>query len=142
MLDAADPSMAAAYLVHDAALKLAVDADEAVHRDYYLNIAARLGSVIDASPTRSEIMAASPQRVGPSGLGRSLVEIIEDEPGEESGRFRLAVLLMRVLTWDPTAPTAALDVIQHNLVLLRYQRSLIDRKLDEIRRSRGSNVEP
>jgi hypothetical protein len=125
-----------ADLVHDAALELAGRAGDASDRDRYLEVAVRMGIALEARTTRAIILAASPSLVERSGRVRSLVEMIEDEPGDDASRFRTAKLLMRALIWDPAHPSAAREAVQRNREMIRYQRQLIDRRLDELRRCR------
>jgi hypothetical protein len=125
-----------ADLVHDAALELAGRAGDASDRDRYLEVAVRLGVALEARTTRAIVLEASPHLVERSGRVRSLVEMIEDEPGDEASRFRTAQILMRALIWDPAHPSSALESVQRNREMIRYHRQLIDRRLDELRRCR------
>ncbi len=137
-MDTCDGTFAAAAMVHDAALTLASDAAEGTERDRYLGVAARLGAVLESSPNRLEVLDASPRVVERSGRIRTFVEMIEDEPGDDATRFRLTMVLMRALIWDPANPKSAHDAIRHNRELIRYQSLLIGKRLDEIRRRRDS----
>jgi hypothetical protein len=101
----------AAALVHDAALTLAEDADVAADRGRYLGVAVRLGMVLDVRSTRAQILMASPYVVERSGRVRTLVEMIEDEPGDDASRLRLVTLLLRALTWSPADSTPTRELI-------------------------------
>jgi hypothetical protein len=129
-----DETLLAAALVHDAALTLALDASDAAQCQRYLGVAARLGLTLEEQPCRPAILAASPRVVERSGRVRTLVEMIEDQPGDDASRSRLVMLLLRALIWDEADPASNREVIRQKKELIRYQRLLIERRLDDLRR--------
>jgi hypothetical protein len=141
ILYSSDTWIAAATTIHDAALTLADSVDDS-DRDRYLKVAVRLGATLEAQPTRSQVLAASPYVLERSGRIRTLVEMIEEESGDDATRLRLAILLMRALAWDHTFPVPGVERIRQNRELIRYQRLLIGQRLDELRRLRASKSDP
>jgi hypothetical protein len=139
--DFGNPTLDAASTVHDAALTLAADSQDVRSRDRYLSVAVNLADAMLGPPDRSRILAASPRVQERGGRTRTLVEMIEAEPVDDSARYRLAMLLMRALIWDPADPGSAREVIRRNSELIRYQRLLIARRLHELRQRKIAPVD-
>jgi predicted component of type VI protein secretion system len=96
-----------ADIVVAAAEALALESSEAREASRYLLAADRISTVLDSSAaTRQRLLMASPAVTELSGQWRTLIEMIEAEPGDAAYRFRLAKLLFRALLWRPeTFPT-------------------------------------
>ena len=92
----------AAAIVRDAAEALADEARDAAEAARYLLAADRLsrGARL-ARVGRRRLLLASPAVIERSGRTRTLVEMIEAEPGDDEARLRLAKLLLRALVWRP-----------------------------------------
>jgi len=105
---ASDEFRLAAEIVHAAAEALALEASEAREASRYLLAADRLSAVLDSPRAgRQQLLMASPAVVEKSGRNRTLIEMIEAEPGDEASRLRLAKVLFRALLWRPeTFPNA------------------------------------
>jgi hypothetical protein len=99
----------AASIVRDAAEALADQAGEASESARYLFAADRLATALGSPQVgRQRLLLASPALTESSGRNRTLVEMIDAEPGDDADRLRLAKLLLRVLLWRPeTFPTPA-----------------------------------
>jgi hypothetical protein len=97
----------AASIVRDAAEVLAEEALEASESARFRLSADRLTAAIGSPQVgRSRLLVASPALTERSGRNRTLVEMIEAEPGNDDDRLRLAKLLFRALVWRPeTLPT-------------------------------------
>jgi hypothetical protein len=125
----------AANLVHDAALRLAEVAAAPDDAARYLEVAVALGVALESRPSRREILAASPRVVERSGRVRTVVEMIEDEPGDDQSRLRPVTLLLRALIWEPPDPAAlSRQMGQFRRSLIHYRGELIRRRLGGLRR--------
>ncbi len=92
----------AARIVQKAAELLAEEASEAREVSRYLLVADRISAVLESSrPSRQRVLKTSPALIESSGRSRTLIEMIEAEPGDEDARLRLAKLLFRALLWQP-----------------------------------------
>ena len=92
----------AAIIVRDAAEALAEEAREASDVARFLLAAVRISAVLGSPQAgRQRLLLASPALTDRSGCGRTLIEMIESEPGDDAHRFRLAKLLFRALLWRP-----------------------------------------
>ena len=91
-----------AQIARDAAEALADEAYEVREGSRYLLAANRLTAVIDSpSIGRQRLLMASPAVTEMSGRSRTLIEMIENEPDDDSARLQLAKLLLRALIWRP-----------------------------------------
>ncbi|WP_435011996.1 hypothetical protein P12x_006109 (plasmid) [Tundrisphaera lichenicola] len=86
-----------ATLVRDEARALA-DADPA-DAGRYRQAASGLEAALRDGGNRETILRVSPFVIERSGRFRTIVEMIEDEPGDDEARRRLARLLLRALEW-------------------------------------------
>ena len=94
----------AAIIVRDAAGALAEEAREAADVARFLLAADRISAVLGSPQAgRQRFLLASPALTERSGRNRTLIEMIEAEPGDDDYRFRLAKLLFRALLWRPEA---------------------------------------
>jgi len=92
----------AAAIVQAAAEALATEATESREASRYLLAADRLSAALDSPRTnRHRVLRASPAVTEQSGRFRTLIEMIESEPGDDASRIRLAKLLFRALLWRP-----------------------------------------
>jgi hypothetical protein len=95
-----DPSLLAARLIVMAARSLANDHTVTVDASLCRAAAASLAGAL-ARPLvhRADILAASPFVVERSGRSKTLVEMIENEDGDDAAKIRLARLLLRAIDW-------------------------------------------
>jgi len=92
----------AAGIVQAAAEILAREASEARDVSRYLMAADRISTVLESPrASRQRLLLASPALTEMSGRNRTLIEMIEAEPGDDVHRLRLAKLLFRALIWRP-----------------------------------------
>jgi hypothetical protein len=92
----------AASIVRDAAEALADEAREASESARYLLAAGRLESALGSPRVAGQrLLLASPALTDSAGRNRTLVEMIEEDPGDDADRLRLAKLLFRALIWRP-----------------------------------------
>jgi hypothetical protein len=98
----------AAEIVLTAAEALAVESSDNREASRYLLAADRLSAELDKPKvTHSRLLLASPAVTENSGRNRTLVEMIEAEPGDGASRLRIAKLLFRAIVWRPeTFPDA------------------------------------
>jgi hypothetical protein len=99
----------AAQIVQRAAELLAEESSEASDISRYLRAADRIAAVLDTPrPSRQRVLLSSPALTESSGRSRTLIEMIEAEPGDVAEKLRLAKLLFRALIWRPeTFPEAS-----------------------------------
>jgi hypothetical protein len=130
-----NPVFVAANLVHDAALTLAEVATAPDDAARYLEVAVRLSVALESRPSRPQVLAASPRIIERSGRVRTVVEMIEAEPGDDESRLRLVTLLLRALIWEPPDPAAlSRQMGLFRRALIHYQGELIRRRLGGLRR--------
>ena len=92
----------ASRIVRDAAKALAAEARETSEAARYLMVADRITKIVDSPRTsRQQLVLASPALTERSGRRRSLIEMIEEDPGDDGYRLRLAKILFRALIWRP-----------------------------------------
>jgi hypothetical protein len=92
----------AASLVRDAAEALAEESREAAESTRYFFAADRLDMALGLLRVgRRRLILASPALTELSGRSRSLIEMIEADPGDDAARLQLAKLLLRALIWRP-----------------------------------------
>jgi hypothetical protein len=95
-------SLTAARIVQSAAEALAQETSAMADISRFLFAADRIAAVLESPrPTRQRLLLSSPAVTERSGRSRSLIEMIEADPGDETSRFRLAKLLFRALLWRP-----------------------------------------
>jgi hypothetical protein len=108
LADASAETRQAAEIVQAAAEALASEVSEAQEVARYLLAADRLATALESRQIgRERLLTASPAVIESSGNSRTLVEMIEAEPGDMATRLRIAKLLFRALVWLPdTFPLA------------------------------------
>jgi hypothetical protein len=90
----------AADTVLAAAEALAEETSEVAQASRYLGVAERISRELESpQANRQRLLMASPAVTEMSGCSRTLIEMIEAEPGDEAYRLRLAKLLLRALNW-------------------------------------------
>jgi hypothetical protein len=99
---AIDELRIAARIVQQAAEALAVESTDPRDSARYLLAARRIAAVLNShQPSRQRILESSPALTENSGRSRTLIEMIEAEPGDDRDRLRMAKLLFRALLWRP-----------------------------------------
>ncbi len=90
----------AAIVALEANEVLASETTEPLRAVWYRQAADRLSAALeDPEATRQRLLSASPALVELSGRARTLLEMIEDDPGDDQTRLRLAKILLRALSW-------------------------------------------
>ncbi len=92
----------AAGIVRDAAQALAEEALDSFDAARYHSLANRLARVLESPRAgRQRLLLTSPALTERSGRNRTLIDMLEDDPGDAAARLRLAKLLLRALVWRP-----------------------------------------
>jgi hypothetical protein len=95
-----DPGHVAARLIITAARSLCSDSTVFIADDRCRAVAEALTRALAVPHARrADILDASPSIFDPSGRIKTLVEMIEEEDGDDAAKLRLARLLLRAIEW-------------------------------------------